>query len=188
MLLEPFRPHTERTLRNRKTTEPIDLLDHRQRPRRPDILVTVAVILKLRELQIAGENSLAGAPSSFTSDCTALPARIWDRYVVEQARASHITRTEGIPLADDQISEQGRQTSARWEQIGVDRIKADLLSGGHALVGGPPAVRDLAWQWVRMKEREAKQKAEKIVTLKPTVYGVGIDLRALWRKIWGTRT
>jgi hypothetical protein len=92
-------------------------------------------------------------------------------------------------LADDQISEQGRQERfARWEQIGVDRIKADLLSGGHALVGGPPAVRDLAWQWVQMKEQEAKQKAEKIVTLKPTVYGLGIDLRALWRKIWGTRT
>jgi hypothetical protein len=92
-------------------------------------------------------------------------------------------------LADDQISEQGRQERfARWEQIGVDRIKADLLSGGHVLVGGPPAVRDLAWQWVRMKEREAKQTAEKIMTLKPTVYGVGIDLRALWRKIWGTRT
>jgi len=56
-------------------------------------------------------------------------------------------------MADDQISEQGRQERlARWEQIGVDRIKADLLSGGHTLVGGPPAVRALAWEWVRMKE------------------------------------
>jgi hypothetical protein len=92
-------------------------------------------------------------------------------------------------MADDQISGQGRRERfARWEQMGVDRIKADLLSGGHALVGGPPSVRDLAWEWVRMKEREAEEKAEKIVTLKPAVYGVAIDLRALWRKIWGTRT
>jgi len=83
-------------------------------------------------------------------------------------------------MTDDQISELGRQERfARWEQIGVDRTKADLLSGGHALVGGPPAVRELAWEWVRMKEQQAERKAEKIVTLKPTVYGVGIDLRML---------
>ena len=92
-------------------------------------------------------------------------------------------------MADDQISEQGRQERfARWEQIGVDRIKADLLNGGHVLVGGPPAVRDLAWEWVRMKEREAEQKTEKIVELKPSIYGVGIDLRALWRKMWSNRS
>jgi hypothetical protein len=52
------------------------------------------------------------------------------------------------------------------------------------LVGGPPAVRELAWEWVRMKEQQAGRKAEKIVTLKPTVYGVGIDLRMLWRRIY----
>lgn len=92
-------------------------------------------------------------------------------------------------MANDQISEQGRRERfARWEKIGVARIKADLLNGGHALVGGPPAVRELAWEWVRMKEREADRKAEEIVTLKPSVYGVGIDLRGLWRKIRGPRT
>jgi hypothetical protein len=97
-------------------------------------------------------------------------------------------------MADDQISEQGRQERfARWDQIGVERIKADLLSGGNALVGGPPVVRDLAWEWVRMKEREAEQ----VLTIKPAIYGVSIDPRALWRKhlraLWqkirgGTRT
>jgi len=87
-------------------------------------------------------------------------------------------------MTEDEISEPGQQERfARWEQIGVDRIRADLLSGGHSLVGGPPAVRELAWKWVRMKEQQAERKAEKIVTLKPTVYGVGIDLRMLWRKI-----
>ena len=88
-------------------------------------------------------------------------------------------------MADNQISEQGRQERfAQWEQIGVERIKADLFTGGYALVGGPPAERDLAWEWVRMKEREA----ERIVKLEPAFYGVSINLRALWRKIRGTRT
>jgi len=86
-------------------------------------------------------------------------------------------------VADDEISEQGRRDRfARWEKLGVERIKADLLGGGHTLVGGPPAVRKLAWEWVRMKEQEAL-KTNDIVALKPTIYGVGVDLRALWRKI-----
>ena len=38
-------------------------------------------------------------------------------------------------MTEDEISEPGQQERfARWEQIGVDRIKANLLSGGHALV------------------------------------------------------
>jgi hypothetical protein len=67
-------------------------------------------------------------------------------------------------------------------------MKFSERTGGHALVGGPPAVRELAWKWVRMKEQRAERKAEKIVTLKPTVYGVGIDLRMLWRKICDSLT
>jgi hypothetical protein len=35
-----------------------------------------------------------------------LHVHIWDRYVVEQAGASYITRVGGVPLADDKISEQ----------------------------------------------------------------------------------
>ena len=54
---------------------------------------------------------------------------------------------------DDEISEAGRKARfERWEQLGLDRVKNDLLSGGHRLVGGPPSVQKLAWEWVRMKE------------------------------------
>ncbi len=61
-------------------------------------------------------------------------------------------------MFDDAISEEGKsQRFARWEEIGVDLIKADLLAGGHQLVGGPPAVRDLAWEWVRRKEAESPE-------------------------------
>jgi hypothetical protein len=90
-----------------------------------------------------------------------------------------------------EISEEGRRARfAQWEKIGVDRIKHDLLNGGHQLVGGPPAVRELAWEWVRMKEAEALAEArstavtrssEEIFTLKPAIWGMGVNLKELWR-------
>jgi len=59
-------------------------------------------------------------------------------------------------MSDDEISEDGRQARFdQWEKLGVDRVKADLANGGHQIIGGPPQVRDLAWEWVRMKESEA---------------------------------
>jgi hypothetical protein len=58
-------------------------------------------------------------------------------------------------MAEDEISKAGRQARfALWEKHGVDAIKHDLLNGGHRLVGGPPQVRELAWEWVRKKEAE----------------------------------
>ena len=43
----------------------------------------------------------------------------------------------------------------KWEKYGTDAIKGDLINGGHRLVGGTAAVRESAWEWVRMKEGEA---------------------------------
>jgi len=78
------------------------------------------------------------------------------------------------------ISEEGkRERFARWEKIGVERIKADLLAGGDRLVGGPPAPRDLAWEWVGTKEAEAKE----VITLKPTLWGNSVDLKELGRRL-----
>jgi hypothetical protein len=58
-----------------------------------------------------------------------------------------------IAMSGDEISGEGRhQRFARWEQLGLDQVKSDLENGGHRVVGGPPAVRALAWEWVRMKE------------------------------------
>jgi hypothetical protein len=52
-----------------------------------------------------------------------------------------------------EISEDGRrQRFEQWEKLGPERVKADLLNGGRQLVGGPPEVIELAWEWVRMKE------------------------------------
>jgi hypothetical protein len=58
-------------------------------------------------------------------------------------------------VADDEITEAGRlERFRRWDELGLDRVKADLLAGGHKLVGGPPFVRALAWPWVALKEKE----------------------------------
>ena len=86
----------------------------------------------------------------------------------------------------DEISEAGRrQRFERWEALGLDRVKQDLVDGGHRLVGGPPQVRELAWEWVRIKEAERDEAAKKpgeAVTLKPGLYGVSVDLKELSRR------
>jgi hypothetical protein len=64
------------------------------------------------------------------------------------------SRREG-EMANDEISEEGRQARFKqWEKLGLDAIKEDLASGGYRLVGGPPQVRALAREWVRMKDDE----------------------------------
>jgi hypothetical protein len=83
-------------------------------------------------------------------------------------------------MSEYKISEEGKRARfTRWEKFGVDRIKADLLAGGHRLVGGSPAVRELAWEWVRMKEAEQRE----LVTLKPSLWGVSIDLKEIGRRL-----
>ncbi len=56
-------------------------------------------------------------------------------------------------MTEQQISEESRKARfERWESFGL--VKHGLLNGGHSLVGGSPQVRELAWDWVRMKEAE----------------------------------
>jgi hypothetical protein len=86
-------------------------------------------------------------------------------------------------MAEEEISEEGKRVRfAQWEKIGVERIKADLLAGGHRLVGGPPAVRELAAEWVRMKEAKQREQPE-VFQLKPNYHGVGVDLKELGRRV-----
>lgn len=85
-----------------------------------------------------------------------------------------------------EISEAGRnERFTQWEAIGLDRIKADLLNGGYWVVGGPPEVRSLAAEWVRLKEPEAARKpakAAELLLLKPNLHGIGVDLKEVWRR------
>jgi hypothetical protein len=43
----------------------------------------------------------------------------------------------------------------QWEELGVERVKSDLLTGGTRVVGGTLETQDLAWKWVQMKEAQA---------------------------------
>jgi hypothetical protein len=67
----------------------------------------------------------------------------------------HVITTEG----EEMLSKLAR--FERWEKYGADAIKADLVNGGHRLVGGTASVRQLAWEWVRMKEGQAMLPATK---------------------------
>jgi hypothetical protein len=97
-------------------------------------------------------------------------------------------------MVDDEISEAGREARfAQWEKLGVDAIEQDLATGGHRLVGGPLQVRALAREWVQLKKAAAQQggpaasepsaKPGELLTLKPSIYGVGIDLKEAGRRI-----
>jgi hypothetical protein len=92
------------------------------------------------------------------------------------------------PMSDEsEISEAGRKARfERWEQLGVDVIRTDLeATGGLRFVGGPPSVRKLAWEWVRMKEAGSKGKPAssptkgpakaELLTLNPGIWGMSID-------------
>ena len=86
-----------------------------------------------------------------------------------------------------------------WEQLGVDAIRTDLeMTGGLRFVGGPPSVRNLAWEWVRMKERQKPepvspstsnspttppQQKPEVFTVRPSFWGMSIDLKELGRRI-----
>ena len=89
-------------------------------------------------------------------------------------------------VADSEIDQSGRVARfERWEKLGVDTIEADLKRGGTQHVGGPPAVRALAREWVQHKRRQQvpppAQKQE-VLSLKPGIWGVSIDLKELWRR------
>jgi hypothetical protein len=65
-----------------------------------------------------------------------------------------------------------------WEKIGVEQIKNDFLyTGGLSYVGGTLQTQALARAWLRKKERK------ELFILKPTLWGVGIDLKELSRRV-----
>src|SRR4029450_673017 len=75
-----------------------------------------------------------------------------------------------------EISQEDRiDRFKQWDRVGVETIRAGLQRGGRIYIGERP-VEDLAWEWVRSKERQ-----EEIVSLKPGIWGLRIDLKHLWR-------
>jgi hypothetical protein len=92
-------------------------------------------------------------------------------------------------MVHQEFSEEGRRARfEQWEKYGVDRLKSDLQSDPYRRVGSGP-VQNLAWEFVRMKEAEqakaraAEEKPAEIVTLKPSIHGVSVDLKEMGRRI-----
>ena len=81
-------------------------------------------------------------------------------------REGHLMRTPGQPVVDwFSISREGEKLLQRlaryekWEKLGVYRVKSDLEhTGGIRDVGGTPDVKEMAWEWVRMKENKPPLK------------------------------
>lgn len=72
---------------------------------------------------------------------------------------------------------------ANWEKHGVEAVEADLTyNQGTTYVGGPPEIKEQAWRWVRFRKSLGQPKEAEILSLKPTLWGVGIDLKAAARK------
>lgn len=73
-----------------------------------------------------------------------------------QELAQQIQESEAPTPVTTRISEEGRKARFdRWEELGLDRVKTDLVyNSGRGVVGGAHDVQDLAWEWVRLKEAE----------------------------------
>ena len=56
---------------------------------------------------------------------------------------------------------QKRERIKQWEEYGPEAIEADLIAGGIRLVGGPPEVREQAWEWVRAQKAAKKSDENK---------------------------
>jgi hypothetical protein len=84
----------------------------------------------------------------------------------------------------DEISPEKRAaTFARWEKLDLEKIRADLENGGYQLIGSAPQVRELAREFVRMKDAEKANVPKELFSLKPTPHGFGIDLLEAGRRI-----
>ena len=70
-----------------------------------------------------------------------------DPYV--QALGLEVDPPEPEPSMTQAIDDAGRKARfEHWEKLGLDRVKGDLVqTGGMRDVGGPPEVRELAWEW-----------------------------------------
>jgi hypothetical protein len=82
-------------------------------------------------------------------------------------------------MTNSQHDEKSRKAlTKRWEELGLEQIKNDFLyTGGFMYVGGTRETQALARAWIRGKDRK------KVFTLKPTLWGIAVDLKELGRRI-----
>jgi hypothetical protein len=122
-------------------------------------------------------------------------------------------------MSDDQLKRIPPERIAQWEKLGVDAVEEDLKrehKGGRRLVQGPPGTGVQAHRWVKYKRAQERAEAEQrelelaavvarhrerneadapkkreVFSLRPSIWGLGIDLKAAWsaaRDWWLSRT
>jgi hypothetical protein len=101
---------------------------------------------------------------------------------------------KGLPMAeqdDHPLAGISPSRIANWQRHGVDAIEADLThTGGSRLVGGPPGTAEDAWRWVRYMRNQERARQRELVTIRPGIWGMNLDLMALGRRIrnwWRSR-
>jgi hypothetical protein len=93
------------------------------------------------------------------------------------------TRERGALGPEHPLSGISPARIANWERHGVDAIEADLANNqGVTYVGGPPGTREQALRWVRYKRSQQQDKRSEVLSLKPGVYGVSLDLKAAFKR------
>ena len=81
-------------------------------------------------------------------------------------------RDVGVNAAD-------RLRFSRWDQAGIEEVKHDLMTRAAVLVENDVYVRNLAWEWVRLKEKEAALMLPSILPTGDGPAGFGRDFRRL---------
>lgn len=84
------------------------------------------------------------------------------------------------------MTEQEKAWSLELERHGYERIRDDMASGGHRLVGGPPEKRKFAASWVRRKEkkRAAAEWWKKFAEYSIGIVGILVAIIIAWAQ-WG---
>jgi hypothetical protein len=123
-------------------------------------------------------NSYHNEPRAWTHFRAVVSERMaWLGQAIAAHQGANSPSESGKEMSNDEISDEGRKARfARWEKLGLDAVKQDLATGGHRLIGGPPQVRALAREWVRMKEEQAKQND---IAAQVVVRALGLEPQSL---------
>lgn len=100
--------------------------------------------------------------------------------------AISLPRSGPVPGAGGDHPLQGISLTriAIWEKHGLEAVEADLTyNNGLTYVGGPPDIIEQAWRWVRFKKTRRQPQPPEILTLKPGIWGISVDLKALIQRV-----
>jgi len=76
-----------------------------------------------------------------------------------EPRLEHLSKELGLQ-GQSMTSIDRNAAFARLEKLGFSRVKSDLeQTGGMRDIGGPPELRELAWEWLREQEGAVAAKA-----------------------------